>query len=147
MIRPATLDDIPRILELGVIMHASTDYASLDYHQERAGQFMADLIGGQGVVFLAEIDGTVVGGMAGAIGQRWFNADLFAYEIALFLDPSRRHGITAAKLVRAFIHWSRAQGAKQIEVGITTGRDVEAITLFYRSLGFKSELPMFKLEI
>jgi GNAT superfamily N-acetyltransferase len=147
MIRPATYSDIPRILELGVIMHATTDYSTLNYDQERAGQFMYSLIAGAGVVFLAEVDGVVVGGIAGALGQQWFNDDLYAYEIALFIDPASRSGITAVKLVKAFMAWAKLRGAKHVEAGITTGRGVDGISQFYQSLGFKSEHPMFKMEI
>lgn len=147
MIRPATHSDIPRILELGTIMHATTNYSGLRYDQERAGQFIAGLISGGGVVFLAEIDGVVVGGIAGALGQQWFNDDLYAFEIALFVEPSRRHGLTAIKLLRAFIKWGQLRGAKHIEAGVTTGQGVDGITRLYQSLGFKSEHPMFKMEI
>lgn len=147
MIRPAHYSDIPRILELGAIMHQVTDYASLPYDQERAGQFMASLIGGAGVVFLAEIGGEVVGGIAGALGENWFNDERFAFEIAFFLDPKRRHGITAMKLIRAFVRWAELRGAKRVEAGITTGRGVEGIARLYRSAGFTSANPMFQLEI
>lgn len=147
MIRPATHSDIPRILELGVLMHQLTAYASRPYDQEKAGQFMASLISGGGVVFLAEIDGVVVGGLAGALGECWFNDERFAYEIAFFLEPKRRSGFTAARLAKAFIAWAELRGAKRVEAGITTGCGVEGIARLYRSLGFQSSHPMFELEI
>lgn len=147
MIRPARYSDIPRILELGQIMHQVTDYSTRPFDPEQAGQFMATLIDGAGVIFLAEVDGEVIGGMAGAMGGNWFNDELFAYEIALFVDPKRRNGITAVKLIRAFIRWAEIKGAKRIQAGITTGRGVEGIAKLYRSLGFSSANPMFEMEI
>jgi GNAT superfamily N-acetyltransferase len=107
-----------------------------------------ELINGQnGVVFAAEIDGVVVGGMAGGIVDQWFNDDLIAYDYSIFIEPSRRSGITAIRLVKAFEEWARIKGAKIVQLGIGTKLNVEGTSKLYQSLGFEVFAPLFQKEI
>lgn len=147
MIRPATIADIPRIIELGTILHQTTSYAAQPFNPEKAAAFMAALIGGEGVVFVAEIDGVVVGGMAGGIVDQWFNDDLIAYDYSIFVEPTRRNGIIAARLIRVFEEWARIKGAKQINMGIGTDVNVAGTSRLYESLGLKHFGPLFVKEL
>lgn len=147
MIRAATADDIPRIIELGITMHASTSYASQPYVHEKAAAFLLELINGDGVVFVAEVDGETVGAMVGGIADQWFNHDLIAYDYAVFVLPSRRNGIIALRLINAFIEWARIRGAKQVQMGICTAVNVEGISRLYESAGFRLLGPLYGMEL
>lgn len=147
MIRAARHSDIPRIIELGTILHQTTDYAALDFDADKVGNFMSHLIAGAGVVFVSEINGVVVGGMAGGIVDQWFNNDLIAYDYSIFVEPGRRNGVIAMRLVRAFEEWARLKGAKQIHMGIGTGVNVEGTSRLYESLGLKHFGPLFIKEL
>ncbi|MDQ7965510.1 GNAT family N-acetyltransferase [Pseudomonas plecoglossicida] len=147
MIRPATHDDIPRLVELGAIMHSTTSYSHLDYLPEKVGRFLGQLIDGLGVMFVAEVDGVLVGGLAGAVTEQWFNDDLVAYEYCVFVEPSKRQGLLAMKMVLAFQEWSKIKGAKEIHMGVTTDVNVDGTTRLYSRLGFKYAGPVMKMEI
>lgn len=147
MIRPAKHSDIPRLIELGTLLHATSDYSSMDFCPDKSANFLHDLINGHGVIFVAEVGGEVVGGMAGGIVDQWFNNDLMAYDYSLFIDPAKRSGITAIRLIRTFIEWARIKGAKQIHMGIGTGINVESTTRLYESLGFRQIGPLLMMEI
>jgi L-amino acid N-acyltransferase YncA len=147
MIRPATNDDIPRIIELGRLLHQSSSYAAMEFDEGMAASFIEQLISGVGVVFVAEIDGVVVGGIAGGITEQWFSSELLAFDYSFFIDPKTRSGITATKLVRAFTEWARLKGAKHIQIGITTDINVEGTSRFYRALGFEDAGLFFNKEL
>ena len=147
MIRPATHADIPRLIELGAVMHATTNYSHLVYLPEKTGAFLGSLIDGEGVAFVAEVDGVLVGGLSGGLTEQWFNNDLIAFDYALFVEPGRRQGLIAMKLVLAFQEWARLQGAKQIHMGVTTGVHVSGTARLYSRLGFKYDGPLMKMEI
>lgn len=148
MIRPASHADIPRIIELGTILHQTTSYVAQPFNPEKAAKFMAALIDGTaGVLFVSEIDGVVVGGMAGGIVDQWFNDDLIAYDYSIFVEPGRRNGIIAARLIRAFEEWARIKGAKQIHMGIGTDVNVAGTSRLYESLGLKHFGPLFVKEL
>lgn len=147
MIRAATHDDIPRLVELGQLLHDSSSYAGSGIKPEKIADLLGQLIDGLGVVFAAEVDGEVVGGFAGAITEQWFSDDLIAFDYSLFIEPSKRQGLTALKLVLAFQNWAKAKGAKEIRMGITTGMNVEGTSRLYRHLGFEYVGPLFRMEI
>lgn len=147
MIRAAKHEDIPRLVELGAIMHATTSFSHLDYSPERTGDFLRTLIDGAGVVFAAEVNGEVVGGMPGAVTEQWFNHDLVAYEYCLFVEPGKRQGIIAMRLLLAFQEWAKIKGAKEIHLGITTGVNVEGTARLYSRMGYKYAGPIMKLEL
>lgn len=147
MIRPATHDDVPRLIELGAKLHQTSSYAGMTFMPEKAAVFLHALIDGVGVIFVAEVEGVVVGGFAGAVTEQWFSNDLLAYDYSFFIDPKTRSGITATKLLLTFIEWARIKGAKTIQIGITTGINVSGTADFYRSLGFVDAGRFFNKEL
>lgn len=147
MIRTATVDDIPRIIELGHMLHQSSSYAGMEFDPGMAASFMEQLISGVGVVFVAEINGEVVGGIAGGITEQWFSSELLAFDYSFFIDPKARSGITATKLVKAFTSWAKLRGAKHVQIGITTGINVEGTARFYRALGFEDAGLFFNKRV
>lgn len=147
MIRAARHSDIPRIIELGTILHATSSYSSMAFCPDKVAGFMAFLIDGGGVVFVAEVYGVVVGGMAGGVTDQWFSNDLIAYDYSIFVEPGRRNGIIAMRLIRAFEEWARIMGAKQLHMGIGTSVNVEGTTRLYQSLGLNHYGPLLMKEL
>lgn len=147
MIRPATLADLPRIIELGAMLHATSSYSRLAFVPEKAAAFLTALIEKDGVVFVAEIDGVVVGGMAGGVVDQWFSNDLIAYDFSIFVEPKRRNGLIAMKLMLAFEEWARIKGAKQVHMGIGTDINVEGTSRLYKHMGFRHFGPLFVKDI
>lgn len=147
MIRPATADDIPRIIELGTLLHATSSYSKLAFVPAKAAAFMQALMERDGVVFVAEIDGVVVGGMAGGVVDQWFSDELIAYDFSIFVEPKRRNGLIAIKLMRAFEEWARIKGAKQVHMGIGTDINVEGTSRLYEHMGFRHFGPLFVKEL
>ncbi|MDR1276569.1 MAG: GNAT family N-acetyltransferase [Candidatus Accumulibacter sp.] len=147
MIRPAKTDDVPRIVELGRLLHAASSYATQRFDEDKVADTMRALIGGSGVVFVAEIDGVVVGGIAGAVTEPWFSREKIAFDYSFFIDPARRHGVMAVRLLKTFFDWARRMGAERIHMGITTGVNVEETARLYRALGMKDAGALFERQM
>lgn len=147
MIRPAKHSDVPRLIELGTLLHATTSYSTMSFCPDKSAGFLHELINGQGVVFVAEVRGEVVGGMAGAVTDQWFSNDLIAYDYSLFVEPSKRNGVIAVRLIQTFKEWAKLKGAKQIYMGIGTGVSVEGTTRLYESQGLRNIGPLLMMEI
>jgi GNAT superfamily N-acetyltransferase len=147
MIRPAKHSDVPRLIELGTLLHATTSYSTMSFCPDKSAVFLHELINGHGVVFVAEVRGEVVGGMAGAVTDQWFSNDLIAYDYSLFVEPSKRNGVIALRLIQAFKEWAKLKGAKQIYMGIGTGVSVEGTTRLYESQGLRNIGPLLMMEI
>lgn len=138
-IRPATHDDLDLLMDLTVAMHAeSPRYSKMTFsHQKMLNLYVMLINSAWGLVLLAERDGIIVGGIAAMISEHWLSDDLVANEFGLFILPEHRGGMTAARLARGYIEWAKGHGAKQIQLGISTGVQVEETAALYRALGLK----------
>lgn len=147
MIRPATHDDIDRLAELGEMMHAESRFARLpiDLHKVRA--LFAHLIESpDGLLIVSESDGVVIGGFAGYVVEHYFARTLVADDFALFVDPEYRGGMSAPRLLKAYVDWAKGKGAVMIHAGITTGVHVDETAKLYERLGFKLAGQLFEIE-
>ncbi|EAB6210851.1 GNAT family N-acetyltransferase [Salmonella enterica subsp. enterica serovar Mississippi] len=147
MIRVAQLGDIPKIIELGRELHEESCYSSQQFDTDIAEQKIASLINGDGVVFLAEQDGVIIGGFAGGLSQQWFSKEKIAFDYSLFISKSCRHGITALKLIRAFEYWAKEVGASRVVIGITTKIHPEATARLYKAAGYQPSGNLFDKEL
>lgn len=147
MIREATMLDIPDLLDLGEIMHAESRMSPWPFAREKVGNLMAGLIEiPNGCLLVAEHQGEVVGGFAGWCDEHWACHVRQASDFALFVTPTRRGGIAAARLIQAFKDWALKQGADVVQVGISTGVNVETGTRLFELAGFRSIGPIMELE-
>ncbi len=137
-IRPATLDDLDRILDLGEQLHKeSPRWSRLSFNRAKAAEFIASLIvGAHGVVFVAEKDGVVVGGIAGLATAHWSSDDIVAQEVSFFMEPGARGSMVAIRLICALQAWGGIKGAKWLQAGTSTGLDPERTAGLYERLGF-----------
>lgn len=148
MIRPATLIDVPRLVELAEQMHGESRFASLAFDADKMAATLAALAGGAGCLLVAEHDGQIIGGFAGWCAEHFFSREKTAGDFGLFVQPDRRGGIAAARLLQAFVAWAREQGVADqwIQAGITTGVHIEATTRLYRSIGFAPIGTVFEFQ-
>lgn len=144
-LRMATVDDLPAIVVLGRVMHEESSFAPMDYDVDRVKETISDLMNkSQFVVVAEDTNGEVIGGMAGMVTQSWFGRDMVANDLALFVASDARGGMAAIKMMKAFVHWAKLAGAKQIRPGVTTGH-ARAEKLFER-LGFARCGASFVME-
>lgn len=145
MIRPATIADLPRLIELGQAMHGESRFSHMRFEPSKVDAMLRMVID-RGCLIVAERDGEIFGGFAGVLEQHWFSSDLIATDIALFVDPGKRGGLAAANLVKAFVAWAKEKGAALIDIGVNTGvRTYETARLFER-LGGKSAGLLYTWE-
>jgi GNAT superfamily N-acetyltransferase len=130
--------DLPRILDLGEQMHAeSPRWSRLSFNRIKAGKFLQAIIeSADGVIFLAERGGVVMGGIVGMVSEHWCSNDRVADELSLFLAPEARGGLLAVKLVKALEAWADLRGAAWLQVGTSTGLDPEGTARLYEAVGF-----------
>lgn len=146
MIRDATTADIPRLLELGALMHKESIYAAYDYDTEKVGALMSTLISlSSGIIFVAEEAGVIQGGFLGCVHPHWFGNDSVATDYALFLAPEHRNGSTAARLIKHYIQQARSKGAVQVMLANSTGVHLERVAKLFEALGFVKRGYVFEL--
>lgn len=142
MIRPATPDDLPRLLELGAAMHAESRFRTVAFSRGKVEKLLGNLMQGAGCVLVAERDGEIIGGFAGGLTPYYFSEELMATDLALFVSSDRRGGIAAVALIRSFIEWAYEHGAREVLLGTNFGEDSPANEL-YRRIGLQQVGNLF----
>ena len=131
MIRPATSEDIPALQALWrefAVEIPDLPYRDADLDEEL--QEIADLVEGDGIVLVADRDGTAVGL---ATGKRT-GAKVVELRDLFVQRPVRRSGV-AGELMREFVLRAGAVGAEQIELEVLAS-NTDARTIYER-WGFK----------
>lgn len=148
MIRLATKDDLPRLLALGKEMHEESNYADFNYCPGNVELMLGSLIDGGGVIFVAERNGEVIGGIAGMVYSPFFTTDKIATDLGLFIAKTTRGLMAAPMLVKMFTQWAEVQpGVKQIRPGISLGGKVDGVSKLYERCGFKPVGAVFMKEV
>jgi GNAT superfamily N-acetyltransferase len=148
MIRAATVADVPILVELGAQMHGeSPRFSRLRYDAEKVRALLSSAVNAPHMlVVVAERDGAIVGGFVGMVAEHWCSRDLIATDLALFIDPRRRGGIFASRLLRAYLDWAEIKGAKLTQAGITTGVHQLATERLYEALGLSRCGSIFEVD-
>jgi N-acetylglutamate synthase-like GNAT family acetyltransferase len=137
LIRPATVADIPVLVDLGQTMHKESIFAPYNYDTEKVSELINSLITTRfGIALVAEEAGVIVGGFIGVVCEHYFGRDLQSQDLALFIAPEYRQGTTGLKLIKAYIVAAREKGAKQVMLANSTGYQPERVAKLFESLGF-----------
>lgn len=145
MIRQAVFADIPRLVELGAVMHAESPvFSRLRFDPQRL-EATARYAIEHGFARVYVVGGSIVGGMLAIAAPHWCSSDLVACDLALFIDPAHRGGIAAARLLTQYAQWAQDMGAVMIRFGVTTGvhpaqTQALAETLGWRPTGITMEI-------
>lgn len=137
-IRPATLSDLPALMDLAHLMHAESRFAEFPLSESRTAETFARLMASDdGAVLVMEGEGgQIMGGVMGAVTDHWSLSIRVAGELAVFLTPEARRGTAAVRIVRAFEQWAAERGASTVDMGITTGVHTERTGQLYERMGF-----------
>jgi GNAT superfamily N-acetyltransferase len=148
MIREATKDDIPRLVELGRVMHTEASRLNkLRYVPGKVYVLLSSMVGAEHCfVRVVEEQGEVIGGLVAAVEPHWFSTDLLAYDLALFVRPDKRGGLAAARLVAQYKVWAKERGAVITQLGISTGVNLASTGALLERIGFKPSGFLFDAE-
>lgn len=153
IIRKARREELKTIQELNhqLFLHDEKYDSQLDMNWsfEKKGEdyFRKRLKGGDGVCFVAETDGEIVGYLAGGIIEPYNYRTIkkqTELENTLVRENFRGRGI-GEKLFNEFLKWSREQGAERIKVSASV--DNSGAIKFYERAGFIPYAAELEYEI
>lgn len=147
MIRDATPADIPTMLRLGEAMHGeSPRFRSLRWDAGKVERLIASLIDSEdGLALVAVRRGEIIGGFIGMAYDHWCTDARASTDLALFVHPDHRGGVTAALLVRRYAAWAKGRGVADelLSCGVTTGVNLPGTTRMLEVCGFEHDGHLF----
>lgn len=131
-VREATVDDIPRLVQMGQRFRLETGYASRI--AENTGQMSAlseRLIAGEdGLLLVSDREGIVTGMLGVLVFPHHLSGALVAGELFFWVEPDHRgHGV---RLLKQAETWARANGATAFHM-MAPSPEVERL---YQRLGY-----------
>lgn len=147
MIRDATPDDVPALVELGALMAAeSPHYAHLPYSPAKMDRLFRSLItSADGFLVLAEEGDAVVGVMAAMIAEHWMSEARIATDFGVYVSAEYRGGSAALYMIKRFKKWAAERGSMQTTLGISTEVCVDQTARFYTLLGLRQFGLLFEV--
>ena len=85
----------------------------------------------------AELDGRLIGGLAGVVSPHFHSPAVGASLLVWFVVREHRGSSAAVKLLRAFGRWAKEQGAVRMYLGISSGVDMARTDRLLKRLGFR----------
>ena len=132
MIRKATHDDIPRIVEMAADFYATTDFAAYGCMSKQSAAGLAILCMRDGVMLVAEeCCGRIVGMACLYISGCLFNVSIStAEEVAWWIEPESRGGMLAVRMLKAIENACKEKGVDVIRMAAMKDSPRAAVALY-----------------
>lgn len=139
-ILPATLADVPQLVQMARHYHQQTRFRSFDFNAAKLAQSLAAIVEhrtGSHCFFVAKRnDNSLVGGLIGCVETHMFSDQVVATLVHYDVDQASRMSGAGYRLLLAFRKWAENRGAVELNVGINSGVHLDKLDRFLRKLGF-----------
>lgn len=143
MIRTADMGDMPALIDLARELVAESRFADFGFIEGKCRAQFESLMGGTGVIFIAEVAGEIVGGMACGKSGDWFSDVPLTFEYGLFTRAGMRGGMAGARLIAAYLQWAVALApVVNINAGVTSGINQERTIALYLAVAKRLGIPL-----
>lgn len=148
IVRPATLDDLPDLLEIArQFIQEAPNYSSRELDEQALTENLSQVIQGAGTVFVAVQDHEIAGGIVCLTTKDWFNNQVIAFEQVFYVKPAYRSTRAALYLIDTFITWAKHMNAGRIQCGTTTGINTQGCIRLYNHFGLKEHGTLLDMEL
>lgn len=138
MLRPITTNDVGLIIEMLLALHVeSPHYNTVQPDEDYVRTTLSSMI--EQPAFIGYIDDDLRGVMFGITNRTWFDSELNAYELLLYILPEYRGGLLAARLIRQFELAAKRLNCIHVRAGTSTQIDTEDLLRLYERLGYTRE--------
>lgn len=135
MLRPIKTDDVGLLIELILALHVESPHYNLVKPDEPyVHTTLTSMI--EQPAFIGYIDVDLRGFMFGNASRTWYDSELNAYELLLYILPEYRGGLLAARLIKQFENHARMIDCVHVRAGTSTHVNSEMTLRLYERLGY-----------
>ena len=133
MITPYTAEYKDDAMRLARMMHQESRFAKFDFSDQKIDKLLENP---NIYKSLSIVDGAVVGFFAGVVTQMWFSEAKNGVDLALYVFPQARGGMSGVRLIKDFERYCKSQGAVTMSIGSSAEINTNAAKRIYSCLGF-----------
>lgn len=144
MIRPATLDDIPKIARLGEEFHAAAGWSDVaSYSAKDCAASLVELMHADEFILLVAETDQIVGMAAGMVFPIYFNrSHVSGEELFWWVTPDAPQ-MTGIRLLDALEQTARAKGAQSWQMKCVSRLNGERMARLYEHRGYRTSEASF----
>lgn len=154
MIRKATKNDLPKLIDMGRMFfhHAGLDKIGMKIDPGSLERLIEQIARGtlRGICLVYEAsDGTIAGSIAGIL-HPWMlcQEQLMATELWWWVAPEYRGSVAGMKLLKEFIEWARTEGGTHVfMIAIGNTPEEAMVKKIYEKRGFQFLETHYILEV
>lgn len=141
--------DIPETVELARKFVEESAFSRFQFSHEKMAANLSLAVTHPHIAFchVVEHEGRLVGALVGYISEFFFGPDLIASDSGWFILPEYRGSRSAVKLLKNFEKWAKANGAKEVAMGVSTDVSPEKTGALLQKLGYKHVGGNYKLAV
>lgn len=141
--------DIPETVELARKFVEESAFSRFTFSHEKMAANLSMSITHPHMAFchVVEHEGKLVGALVGYISEFFFGPDLIASDSGWFVLPEYRGSRSAVRLLKNFERWAKANGAKEVAMGVSTDVSPEKTGALLQKLGYKHVGGNYKLAV
>ena len=137
-LRPIKTEDAGLIIQMLLALHVeSSHYNKVQPDPSYVRTTLTAMI--EQPCFIGHIDVDLRGFMFGIANRTWFDSELNAYELLLYILPDYRGTSLAPRLIKQFESAARALGCIHVRAGTSTQLNTERTLRLYERLGYTRE--------
>jgi ribosomal protein S18 acetylase RimI-like enzyme len=121
-------------IELGRKMHLESRFSKFSYDPETVIRLLNSPSIFCKIAFQDELP---IGFFVGMVQQMWFSTDKAGYDLALYVVPEKRGGMTAVRLIREFEKFCKENNCVTINLGAGAEISNDSAKRLYTKLGYK----------
>lgn len=138
MLRPITTDDVSLIIEMLLALHVeSPRYNLVTPDVPYVTGVLSSMIEQPG--FIGRMDDLHRGFMFGLASRTWYDPELNAHELLLYILPEHRGGLLAPRFIQQFEKDAQRLGCVHVHAGTSTRLNTEDTLRLYERLGYTRE--------
>lgn len=147
MIRAATPDDMPALLEMGRAFNEEAGYAETVPFCEASFRLTLAILGEANLLFVTEDEGQVTGMAAADVAPSICNRSiLIGREAFWYLKPGQRKGV-GKKLLKVLESMAEKKGATYFDVVAEDGKRSEALARIYWAASYRPTERTFRKRL
>lgn len=147
MIRPMTLNDLPKVARLGAEFHAKAGWDEIAYSEDDCLTSLTRFLETGSFVGLVADDGHIVGMIAGLISPVYFNYSHISGEELFWYVADDAPQMTGIKLLKAMESEARAHGCRSWQMKSLARLGGERMVQLYERMGYRRSESSFLKEL
>ncbi|MFA5401803.1 MAG: GNAT family N-acetyltransferase [Dehalococcoidia bacterium] len=147
IIRQITHDDIPKLIEIGLMCHQESEYNIMSFSANKCIALCERIISEPQMLGMVTVkDNETTGVLVAAAIPAYFSDEINASDLLVYVPPEYRGTRAFYLLCLSYIGWARTKGARLIFLRNTTGIEADKVGRLYERMGFSRVGGIYRME-